>query len=120
MGSSIALSLPVHSRRSELSEACTEGMKDPKLVSARLEDEKEELECHKDDNDENLPFSNLLKAMELSINFRMPPMEKYNRRKDPTYHINVYKIKLQGNSPTMNCRNFHTTLTFDAKRWTTN
>ncbi|KAL2466289.1 activating signal cointegrator 1 complex subunit 2-like protein [Abeliophyllum distichum] len=92
-------------------------MKDLKHVSARLEDKKEELECHEDDNNENLPFSNLLKSMELPINFRMPPMEKYNRRGDPTNYINVYKMKLEGSSPVVKYRNFHTTLTSDVNRW---
>ncbi|KAL2518185.1 Retrotrans gag domain-containing protein [Abeliophyllum distichum] len=116
MGSSIAPPLPVHNRCSKRSKAHTEGKKDPNFFPVRLEDDKENLECHEDEDDENLLFSDLLKAVELSINFKMPPMEKYNRRRDPTDHINVYKTKLQDNSPVVKCRNFYTTLTSDAKR----
>ncbi|KAL2474421.1 activating signal cointegrator 1 complex subunit 2-like protein [Abeliophyllum distichum] len=108
--------LAVHSRRSERSEARTEGRKDRKHVLVKLGDVKEKLEFHEDDDDENLLFSNLLKAMELSINFRMSPIEKYNERRDSTDHINVYKTKLQGSSPAVKCKNFHTTLTSDVKR----
>ncbi|KAL2492105.1 Uncharacterized protein Adt_27733 [Abeliophyllum distichum] len=117
VGSSITPPLPTQSRCSEHSEARIEIMKDPKFVPARFEDDKEKLECHEDDDEENLPFFDLLKAMELSINFRMPPMEKYNKREDPTDNINVYKTKLHGNSSVVKCRNFHTILTSDAKRW---
>ncbi|KAL2542593.1 activating signal cointegrator 1 complex subunit 2-like protein [Abeliophyllum distichum] len=113
VGSSIAPLLPPHSRHSE---ACSKREKDLKLILLRLEDEKERLECHEDDDYENLPFSYIRKAIELSINFRMLPIEKYNRRGDPTDHINVHKM-LQDNSPTVKCKNLHTTLTSDVKRW---
>ncbi|KAL2532536.1 hypothetical protein Adt_05888 [Abeliophyllum distichum] len=116
MGSSIAPHLPAHSRHSKYREACTEGRKDPKPIPARLEDEKEDLECHENDDNKYLPFSNLLKAMEVSIKFRMPSMEKYNRGGDDSNHINVYKTKLQDSFLTLKCKNFHTTLTSDAKR----
>ncbi|KAL2526629.1 reverse transcriptase [Abeliophyllum distichum] len=75
------------------------------------------LECYEDVDDENFPFTNYMKAMKVSANFRMPLMDKYNGRGYPTYHINIYKTKLQGQSPAVMCRNFHTTLTSDAKRW---
>ncbi|KAL2484846.1 Uncharacterized protein Adt_29602 [Abeliophyllum distichum] len=81
--------------------------------------EKEKLECYEDDDDENLPFTNYLKAMEIPANFRMPLMEKYNGRRDPSDHINTYKTKLQGQSPIVKCRNFHTTFAFDTKRCST-
>ncbi|KAL2518135.1 Integrase catalytic domain-containing protein [Abeliophyllum distichum] len=32
-------------------------------------------------------------------------------------HINIYKTKLQSNSPAVKCRNFYTILTSDVKRW---
>ncbi|KAL2470719.1 Retrotrans gag domain-containing protein [Abeliophyllum distichum] len=117
MGSSIAFLLLAHRKYNKHSKASTEGRKDLKLAPARLEDEKERLECHEDDDDENLTFFNFMKAMELSVKFRMPHMEKYNGREDPTDHIIMYKTKLQGNSSAVKCRNFHTTLTSDAKRW---
>ncbi|KAL2518348.1 Integrase catalytic domain-containing protein [Abeliophyllum distichum] len=117
MGSSIAPSLPVHSRNSQCSEACTERRKDPRPAHTRPEDEKKMLECYEDDDDENLQFTNYMKAMEVPTNFRIPLMDKYNRRGDPMDHINIYKTKLQGQSPTVKCQNFHTTLTSDAKRW---
>ncbi|KAL2526425.1 Uncharacterized protein Adt_11479 [Abeliophyllum distichum] len=74
------------------------------------------LECYEDDDDENLPFTNDLKAMEIPANFRMPLMDKYNRRGDPLDHINIYKTKLQGQSPAVKCRNFHTTLLNDIRQ----
>ncbi|KAL2542468.1 Retrotrans gag domain-containing protein [Abeliophyllum distichum] len=117
MGSSIAPSLPMHCRYSERSKARTKGRKDPKPVHARPEDEKQMLECYEDDDDENLPFTNYMKAMDVPINFRMPLMDKYNERGDPTDHINIYKTKLQGQFSAVKCQNFHTTLTSDAKRW---
>ncbi|KAL2480580.1 hypothetical protein Adt_33546 [Abeliophyllum distichum] len=98
MGSSIAPSLPSHSRHSESSEARTERRKDPKPIHMRPEDEKKMLECYEDDDDENLLFTNYMKAMEVPTNFRMPLMEKYNGRGNPTDHINIYKTKLQGQS----------------------
>ncbi|KAL2459969.1 RNase H domain-containing protein [Abeliophyllum distichum] len=58
-----------------------------------------------------------MKAMELPVNFRMPPIEKYNRRRDPTDYINVYKTKLQDSSLTVKCRNIHTILSSDVTRW---
>ncbi|KAL2498078.1 Uncharacterized protein Adt_23628 [Abeliophyllum distichum] len=65
----------------------------------RLEEEKKRLECYEDDDDENLPFINDLKAIEIPVNFWMHLMDKYNRRGDPSNHINIYKMKLQGQSP---------------------
>ncbi|KAL2479543.1 hypothetical protein Adt_32509 [Abeliophyllum distichum] len=53
--------------------------------------------------------------MEIPANFRMPLMEKYNGRGNPSDHINIYKTKLQGQSPAVKCWNFHTILTSDAK-----
>ncbi|KAL2527067.1 Ribonuclease H [Abeliophyllum distichum] len=107
----------VHTRHSEHSEARTERRKDPKPVHVRPKDEKEWLEYYEDDDDENLLFTNYMKAIEVPANFRMPLMDKYNRRDDPMDHINIYKTKLQGHSPAVNGQNFHTTLTSDAKRW---
>ncbi|KAL2526757.1 Ribonuclease H [Abeliophyllum distichum] len=43
-------------------------------------------------------------------------MDKYNGRGDPSDHINIYKMKLQGQSPVVKCRNFYTTFISDAKR----
>ncbi|KAL2518477.1 Retrotrans gag domain-containing protein [Abeliophyllum distichum] len=117
MGSSIAPSLSMHNRYSERSEACTERRKDLKPIHARPEDEKEMLECYEDDDDENFPFTNYMKAIEVLANFRLPLMDKYNRRGDPTDHINIYKTKLYGQSSTVKCQNFCTTLTSDVKRW---
>ncbi|KAL2526540.1 hypothetical protein Adt_11594 [Abeliophyllum distichum] len=56
-----------------------------------------ELECDLDDDDENLPFSKELKTKKLLLRFKMHSIEKYNMRVNPTYHINVYKTKLQAN-----------------------
>ncbi|KAL2453586.1 Retrotrans gag domain-containing protein [Abeliophyllum distichum] len=117
VGSSIAPLLPVHSRYSKHSEARTKRRKYPKPVHARPEEEKERLECYEDDDDENLLFTNYMKAMEVPTNFRMPLMDKYNERGDPTDHINIYKTKLQGHFPVVKCRNFHTMLTSDTNRW---
>ncbi|KAL2470597.1 Ribonuclease H [Abeliophyllum distichum] len=83
----------------------------------RPEEEKEMLDCCEDDDDKNLLFTNYLKAMEIPANFWMPLMDKYNGRGDPSDHINIYKTKLQGQSPAMKYRNFHTTLASDVKRW---
>ncbi|KAL2505890.1 hypothetical protein Adt_21511 [Abeliophyllum distichum] len=118
MGSSIAPLLPAHSKRSEKSKTRTEKEKSPKHSYVRPEEEKERLEYYEDDDndDENLRFTNYLKAMEILVNFRMPLMDKHNRRGDPSNHINIYKTKLQGHSPTVKCQNFHTTLVSDAKR----
>ncbi|KAL2480305.1 Retrotrans gag domain-containing protein [Abeliophyllum distichum] len=80
-------------------------------------EEKEKLKCYEDDDDENLPFTNDRKAMEIPVSFRMPIMDKYNGRDDPSEHINIYKTKLQGQSSAVKCRNFRTTLISDAKRW---
>ncbi|KAL2486400.1 hypothetical protein Adt_31156 [Abeliophyllum distichum] len=68
MGSSIAPSLPAHSRRSEHIEARTEKEKGPKQSYTRLEEKKERLEYYEDDDDENLSFTNDLKAMEIPLN----------------------------------------------------
>ncbi|KAL2486592.1 Uncharacterized protein Adt_31348 [Abeliophyllum distichum] len=116
-GSSIAPSQPAHSRRSENSEVRTEKVKRPKHGHVELEEMKERLECYEDDDDENLPFTNELKAMEVPMNFRMPIMDKYNGRGDPSDHINLYKTKLQGQCPAVKCQNLHTTLISDAKWW---
>ncbi|KAL2498637.1 Uncharacterized protein Adt_24187 [Abeliophyllum distichum] len=62
--SSIAPSQPVHSRRIENSEARTEKVKGSKHGSVEHEEVKERPECYEDDDDENLPFTNELKAME--------------------------------------------------------
>ncbi|KAL2498274.1 activating signal cointegrator 1 complex subunit 2-like protein [Abeliophyllum distichum] len=70
-----------------------------------------------DDDDKNIPSSKELKAKEFSNGFKMPPLEKYNRRSDPTNHINMYKTRLQDYIPIVKCRNFHTTIVFDVKRW---
>ncbi|KAL2465902.1 Retrotrans gag domain-containing protein [Abeliophyllum distichum] len=44
-------------------------------------------------------------------------MDKYNGRGDPSDHINIYKMKLQGQSPVVKCQNFYTTLVSDVKMW---
>ncbi|KAL2474257.1 Uncharacterized protein Adt_34993 [Abeliophyllum distichum] len=44
-------------------------------------------------------------------------MEKYDRRGDLTDHINMYKTRFQGYIPVVKCRNFHTTLVSNPKRW---
>ncbi|KAL2532925.1 Retrotrans gag domain-containing protein [Abeliophyllum distichum] len=105
------------SRRSEDSETRTEKVKRPKYGPIEPEEVKERPECYEDDDDENLSFTNELKAMEVPVNFRMPIMDKYKETGDPSDHINVYKMKLQGQSPAVKCQNFHTTLISDAKRW---
>ncbi|KAL2518393.1 Retrotrans gag domain-containing protein [Abeliophyllum distichum] len=117
VGSSIAPPQPAHNRYSENSEARTKKGKGPKHSLVEPEDEKERLECYEDDDDENLPFTNDLKAIKIPVNFQMPIMDKYNRRGDPSDHINIYKMKLQGQSPAVKCKNFHTTIISDAKRW---
>ncbi|KAL2505636.1 Ribonuclease H [Abeliophyllum distichum] len=116
-GSNIAPSQPAHSRHSENSEARTEKAKGPKHGPVEPKEVQEMPECYEDDDDENLPFTNDLKAMEVLVNFRMPIMDKYNGRGDPSDHINIYKTKLQGQSLVVKCQNFHTTLISDVKRW---
>ncbi|KAL2475480.1 Retrotrans gag domain-containing protein [Abeliophyllum distichum] len=117
MGSSISPPLPVHNRHSENNEARTEKRNGPIQSYVRPEEEKERLECYEDDDDdENLSFTNYLKAMEIPANFQMPLMDKYNGRGDPSDHINIYRTKLQGQSPTVKCQNFHSTLASDMKR----
>ncbi|KAL2480267.1 Uncharacterized protein Adt_33233 [Abeliophyllum distichum] len=117
VGSSIATPLPAHSRRSENSEARLEKGQGPKHGLVEPDKEKEKLKFYEDDDDENLPFTNDLNATEISVNFRMLIMDKYNGRDDPSDHINIYKTKLQGQSLAVKCQNFLTTLISDAKRW---
>ncbi|KAL2526890.1 Ribonuclease H [Abeliophyllum distichum] len=93
------------------------GVKESKHGPVEPDEVKERPECYEDDDDENLSFTNELKAMEVPVNFRMPIMDKYNRRDDPSDDIKIYKTKLQGQSPAMKCQNFHTTLISDTKRW---
>ncbi|KAL2474329.1 Retrotrans gag domain-containing protein [Abeliophyllum distichum] len=102
---------------SEHSEAHPKRERDLKFVNTRFEDEKAEQECDLDDDDENLLFSKELKAKELSVRFKMPSMEKYNEGGDPKDHINVYKIRLQGNILAVKYWNFYTILVSSAKRW---
>ncbi|KAL2461531.1 hypothetical protein Adt_44951 [Abeliophyllum distichum] len=94
-GSSIAPSQPAYSRHSENSEARNKKVMGPKHGPVELEEVKERPECYEDDDDKNLPFTNELKAM---VNFRMPIMDKYNGRGNPSNHINIYKTKLQGHT----------------------
>ncbi|KAL2491657.1 Integrase catalytic domain-containing protein [Abeliophyllum distichum] len=117
VGSSIAPPLPAYSRRSEHSEARMKRGKGPKQSYLRPKEEKERLECYEGDDNENFLLTNDLKAMEILANFQMRLMDKYNERGDPSDHINIYKMKLQGQSPAVKCQNFHTTLVSDAKRW---
>ncbi|KAL2512935.1 Uncharacterized protein Adt_18535 [Abeliophyllum distichum] len=93
MGSSISLPLLVPTRRSEHGESCLEGGRDPMFINTRFKDEKPELKCDLDDDDKNLSFS---------------------------IELNATETKLHGNIPIVKCRNFHTILTSDAKRWYNN
>ncbi|KAL2480053.1 activating signal cointegrator 1 complex subunit 2-like protein [Abeliophyllum distichum] len=117
VGSSIMPPQPAPTKHSEHNESRLGGGRDPKFINTRFEDEKPELQCHLDEDDENLPFFMELKARKVPRLVQNAPMEKYNPRCDPTDHINVYKTKLQGNVPTIKYKNFHTILTFDTKRW---
>ncbi|KAL2531769.1 Retrotrans gag domain-containing protein [Abeliophyllum distichum] len=68
---------------------------------------KERPECYEDDDDENLPFTNELKAIggigELpNAHYRT----NTTGRGDPSNHINIYKTKLQGQSPVVKCLEF--------------
>ncbi|KAL2497740.1 Uncharacterized protein Adt_23290 [Abeliophyllum distichum] len=107
----------MHNRRSEHSEACPKVRKVPQSVNSWLKNQRPELDCDLDADVGNLPFSKVLKAGELSVGFKMPSMEKYNRKGDPTNHINVYMTRFQGNIPTVKCQNFHTALVSNEKRW---
>ncbi|KAL2497800.1 Gag-pro-like protein [Abeliophyllum distichum] len=84
-------------------------------MDVKCKDKRSVWSCDLDDDDEILRLSKELNARVLSIDFKMPPIEKYNRCGDPTDHINVYKTRLQGYIPVV--RNFHTTLVSDANRW---
>ncbi|KAL2504651.1 Uncharacterized protein Adt_20272 [Abeliophyllum distichum] len=65
VGSSITPPLPAHSTYSEHSEAHSKKERGPKQSYVRPEEEKERLEYYKDDDDENLPFTNDLNVMEI-------------------------------------------------------
>ncbi|KAL2543155.1 hypothetical protein Adt_04133 [Abeliophyllum distichum] len=99
IGSFIAPFQIMHNWRSENSEAHSKGRGDPRFVNAWFKDVIPKLECDLDNDDENLPFSKELKAKKLSVEFKMPSMEKYNGRGDPMDHINVFKTRFQGNIP---------------------
>ncbi|KAL2491654.1 hypothetical protein Adt_27282 [Abeliophyllum distichum] len=105
--SSVAQLQSLNSRHSEHRNARSEKKRDPKAMIVRFKDERLKRLWDLKDDDENLPFSKELKARELSTRFKMPP----------TDNINVYKTKLYGYIPTVKCRNFHTTLVSNTKRW---
>ncbi|KAL2532505.1 Retrotrans gag domain-containing protein [Abeliophyllum distichum] len=117
VGSSTIQPQSLSSPRSEKSEARLERKSDSRAVNVKPKEEKPEWSWDLDDDDENLSFSKKPKARELPNSFKIPHMEKYNGRGDPTYHINVYKTRLQGYISAVKFKNFHTTLISDAKRW---
>lgn len=72
-----------------------------------------------DDDDENLPFSQELRRTPMPSYYVMPNILKYDRRGNPTKHLNSYKthMSLRGTFPTINCRAFHLILSRAAEIW---
>ncbi|KAL2475267.1 Retrotrans gag domain-containing protein [Abeliophyllum distichum] len=102
----MAQSQSLSNRHSEHREARPEKNKDSRAIDVKPKDEKSK-RSYDIEND----------ARELSTRFKMPHMEKYDGKGNPTNHINVYKMRLQGYISTVKCRNFYTTHVFDAIRW---
>ena len=72
-------------------------------------------------DDENLPFSEQVKAYTMPDKFKMPCVEKYDRGGDPKAHLEVFRehLILHGTLDEIACRAFPLTLTEVANDWFT-
>ena len=71
--------------------------------------------------DENLPFTEPVRAYTMLDKFKMPRVEKYDRSRDPQAHLEAFKehIILHGTPDAIACRAFPLTLRGVAKDWFT-
>lgn len=72
-----------------------------------------------DDDDENLSFSQELRNVPVSSHYVMSKIPKYDRRGNPTKHLNGYKThtSLWSTTLAVKCRAFHLTLRETTKNW---
>ena len=72
-------------------------------------------------DDENLPFTKLMRAYAMPDKFKMPQVEKYDGSGDPQSHLEAFRehIVLHGTPDAIACRAFPLTLTGVAKDWFT-
>ena len=72
-------------------------------------------------DDENLPFTEPVRAYAMPDKFKMPRVEKYDRSGDPQSHLEAFRehIVLHGTPDAIACRAFPLTLTRVAKDWFT-
>jgi hypothetical protein len=72
-------------------------------------------------DDENLPFSERVRAYTMPNKFKMPCVEKYDGNGDPKAHLEAFKehLILHGTPGEIACRAFPLTLTGVAKDWFT-
>ncbi|KAL2527044.1 Protein FAR1-RELATED SEQUENCE [Abeliophyllum distichum] len=84
---------------SEPSDDHREKRRDSRAADVKPEDGRSERLCNLDNDDEDFPFSKGLKARELFVGFKMPPMEKCNGRgnfvslsEDATVNMNLFVV----------------------------
>jgi hypothetical protein len=72
-------------------------------------------------DEENLPFSECVRAYTMLDKFKMPRVEKYNESRDPQAHLEAFRehIILHGTLDEIACRAFPLTLKGVAKDWFT-
>ena len=72
-------------------------------------------------DDENLPFTEPVRAYAMLDKFKMPRVEKYDGSGDPQSHLEAFKehIDLHGTPNAIACRAFPLTLKGVAKDWFT-
>ena len=72
-------------------------------------------------DDENLPFSECIRAYTTPDKFKMPRVKKYNGGGDPQAHLEAFqeRLILHGTPDEIACRAFSLTLTRVAKDWFT-
>ena len=70
-------------------------------------------------DDENLPFTKLVRAYAMLDKFKMPRVEKYDGSGDPQSHLEAFRehIVLHGTPDAIACRAFPLTLTRVTKDW---
>jgi hypothetical protein len=70
-------------------------------------------------DDENLPFTEPVRAFNMPEKFKMPRIEKYDGSGDPQSHLKAFRehIVLHGTLDAIACRAFPLTLTGVAKDW---
>jgi hypothetical protein len=72
-------------------------------------------------DDENLSFSERVRAYAVLDKFKMPRVEKYDRSRDPKAHLEAFRenLILYGTLDEITCRAFPLTLTGVVKDWFT-